>query len=119
MLFVWIAFRLARAFRSTFSLLTNVKLMRALPWSYIQRLPRKNKWIGILFLTLCISSALSLVALAVPESAGSALSTTAFTVALLGITSSWMHGGVRRWQRWLRREPFQRTRRQLRRLRRS
>ena len=103
MLWLWLVFRVARALASTFSLLFNIKLLRALPWPYLQRLPRTNKWIGILVLTLAISLALSLLALAAPGQAGSAIGTTAFTVALLGITSSWMHGGVRRWQRWRRR----------------
>ncbi len=100
MIFVWLAFRIGRALVSTLSLLTNIKLLRALPWDYIQRLPRANKWIGILAVTLAVSTALSLITLAVPGTAGSAIGSTAFTVALLGITTSWMHGGVRRWQRW-------------------
>ena len=102
MLWLWLVFRVARALASTFSLLFNIKLLRALPWPYLKRLPRANKWVGILVLTLAISLALSLLALAAPGQAGSAIGTTAFTVALLGITSSWMHGGVRRWQRWRR-----------------
>ena len=103
MFWLWLVFRVARALASTLSLLFNIKLLRALPWPYLQRLPRTNKWIGILVLTLAVSFALTLLAFAAPGPAGSALGTTAFTVALLGIASSWMHGGVRRWQRWRRR----------------
>ena len=103
MLALWLVLRLGRALASTLSLLLNIKLLRALPWPYIQRLPRTNKWVGILVLTLAVSFALTLLALVAPGQAGSAIGTTAFTVALFGITTSWMHGGVRRWQRWRRR----------------
>jgi hypothetical protein len=46
-LILWIPYRIGKAFLSTFRLLFDFRLMRALPWRYIVRLPLSNVWIAI------------------------------------------------------------------------
>ena len=98
----WIVVVLAVvALRSTFSLLSNRDVIRALPWPYIHRLPRRNVWVGILTLTVGLSLPLALLALALPGAAGVGAAGFASLVALVGLASS----GVRAIaaNRWFRR----------------
>jgi hypothetical protein len=46
-LIIWIPYRIGKAFLSTFQLLSNVGLMRAMPWRYLRRLPLRNAWIAL------------------------------------------------------------------------
>ncbi len=93
-IFIWV--RVFRALRTTFGLLANVKVMRALPWTYIRRLPFRNAWIGIITVTLVVSLACGLAALAAPGPAGAALAELAWLAALGGLASSWIRALVQR-----------------------
>ena len=56
---IMLLIRAVRALRTTVRLLLDVKLLRSLPWAYIRRLPFRNAWIGIVTLTLVVSTAAS------------------------------------------------------------
>ena len=91
--------RMWRALRATFGLLANREVMRALPWAYIRKLPRRNAWIGILTATLALSLPLSLAGLAAPGETGMSLAGLAFLVALVGLASAGVRGIAR--NRWI------------------
>jgi hypothetical protein len=85
----WLIFRKTyRALRATLSLLSNLDVMRALPWPYIRRLPRRNRWIGFIAVTLCLSLVLVVLS-AIPGQP--ALAGIAFFISLLGILSAGVH----------------------------
>jgi hypothetical protein len=46
-LILWIPYRIGKAFLSTFRLLFNFRVMRAMPWRYIVRLPFRDAWIAV------------------------------------------------------------------------
>jgi hypothetical protein len=58
--------RLCRAVASTIRLLTDVEVMKALPWPYIRRLPLRNRFVGFAALCLVISFCGLVVAAVVP-----------------------------------------------------
>jgi hypothetical protein len=91
--------RIWRALRSTFNLLTNREVMRALPWPYIRRLPRRNAWIGILTATVALSLPLALLGIALPGEAGVGFAGMSVLVALAGLASSGVRAVAR--NRWL------------------
>jgi VanZ family protein len=81
--------RLARAVGATFNLLRDKDVRRALPWSYLRRLPRQNVWVAILTLSLAVSIAASVLGLIVPgQTAGQNSAAVAFAAALIGLLSS-------------------------------
>ena len=88
--------RTFRAFAATFRLLVDVRLLRAMPWGYIRRLPFHHVWIGAITVTLTVSLLAALVALAVPGDAGGGLSVVAWWTALAGLASSWVRALVQR-----------------------
>jgi len=91
-LLIMLAIRVTRALGTTVRLLLDVKLVRSLPWAYIRGLPFRNAWIGIVTLTLVVSTAAAIAAIAIPDGTGGtgeALATTAFWTALAGLASSW------------------------------
>ena len=88
--------RTFRAFVATFRLLTNVEVMRALPWAYIRRLPFRNWWIGIIATTLAVSLGCALLAVLIPGTTGGALAQAAWFASLSGIASSWIRALVQR-----------------------
>ena len=95
---VWAIIRILRALRTTFQLLVDVKLLRALPWAYIRRLPLRHAWIGVITLTLAISLTFALAALAVPGDTGRAMAEIGWLAALSGVVSSWIRALVQRRQ---------------------
>ena len=91
-LVIMLAIRVTRALGTTIRLLLDVKLLRSLPWAYIRRLPLRNAWIGIVTVTLLVSTVAAIAAIAIPGGTGGtseALATTAFWTALAGLASSW------------------------------
>ncbi len=76
--------RIWRALAATIRLLTNIEVMRAMPWTYIRRLPRTNVRIGMITATLSVSLVLSLLALAISGPMGSELAVLAVFVAIFG-----------------------------------
>ena len=88
-LVIVILIRIARAFLTTLRLLLDFKLLRSLPWAYIRRLPFRNAWIGIVTLTLAVSTMGAIAALATPGNAGFGLAQAAWYAALAGLASSW------------------------------
>ncbi len=58
--------RLCRAVAATIRLLTDVEVMKALPWPYIRRLPLHNRFVGFATLCLVVSCCALLVAVVVP-----------------------------------------------------
>lgn len=58
--------RLFRAIAETVVLLANVKVLRALPWPYLRRLPRQNGLIALTAACLVLSVLGLLVGLVVP-----------------------------------------------------
>jgi asparagine N-glycosylation enzyme membrane subunit Stt3 len=89
-LFGWLLVRMYRAFSATFRLLTNIEVMRALPWSYIRRLPRRNAWIGTLTVTLCLSLVLTVLGLAITGENGGGFASLGLVIGLVGLVSSWV-----------------------------
>jgi hypothetical protein len=86
----WIVLRrLLHAFVTTGRLLTNVAVLRALPWPYIRRLPLKNAWIAAATATLAVSLGGLVLGLAVPGRIGVGLQTVAYWTGLAGVISSW------------------------------
>ena len=96
---IWVVGRLVRAAWSTCSLLFNPSVVRALPWPYVKQLPRANKWIGVVTVTLAVSTFLSLVALAAPSPVAHPLVVAALLAALAGLSSSWCRSLVERRRR--------------------
>ena len=91
-----IVIRVARALGTTIRLLLDVKLLRALPWAYIRRLPFRHAWIGIVTVTLFVSTVCAIAAIAIPGGTGAGLATAAFWAALAGLVSSWLRALVQR-----------------------
>ena len=58
--------RLCRAVAATTRLLTDVEVMKALPWPYIRRLPLHNRFVGFATLCLVVSFCGLLIAAVVP-----------------------------------------------------
>ena len=88
-LVIVVVIRVVRAFATTMRLLLDVKLMRALPWAYIRRLPFRHAWIGIVTTTLLVSTVCAIAALATSGDTGSVLAQVAWLTALAGLASSW------------------------------
>jgi hypothetical protein len=88
---IWIVIRIARALHATGRLLASPRTLRALPWGYIRGLPRHDRWIGVLCVTIPVTLLGVLVVLIAPEHA---VRTVAWSVAggfaLLGVASSWL-----------------------------
>jgi hypothetical protein len=94
-LLAWVVARLVRATWATCSLLFNPSVVRSLPWPYVKQLPRANKWIGTVTVTLAVSTFLSLAAVAAPSPVAHRLIAVALLTALGGLSSSWCHALVR------------------------
>lgn len=83
--------RLYRALRATFSLLTDWKLLRAMPWRYIRRLPFKNPWIGLATLSLIVTIAMMIGVAVAPEAeVRGTLYSIGLVAVIAGIVSSWV-----------------------------
>jgi len=95
-LVIVVVIRVARAFGTTIRLLLDVKLMRALPWAYIRRLPFHHAWIGIVTVTFAVSTICAIAALATPGEVGAGLAQVAWLTALAGLVSSWLRALVQR-----------------------
>jgi len=89
-LVIVVVIRVVRAFATTIRLLVDVELMRALPWRYIRRLPFRHAWIGIVTVTLAVSTVFAIAALATSGDTGSGLAQVAWLTALAGLVSSWI-----------------------------
>jgi branched-subunit amino acid transport protein AzlD len=84
---IWAVLRLVRAIGETVALLTNLKVMRALPWHYIRALPRENKLIGFTTASLTLSVLGLLVGLVAPG-----VRPVAALVAAVSLAVSWVVG---------------------------
>jgi energy-converting hydrogenase Eha subunit A len=80
--------RIFHAFSASFRLLSDVDVLRRLPWLYLRRLPLRNLWIGILTITLPLSLLGSLTALAIRGDTGANLASLAWLAALIGVLSA-------------------------------
>ena len=91
--------RVYRALAATFNLLTDLALLRALPWRYIARLPLRHGWIAVAAGSLLVTLVGTVLALSLP---GQAASETALGIgwvgASVGLVSSW----VRAIMMWIR-----------------
>jgi hypothetical protein len=95
---IWIGARIAHALVATFGLLFNVRVMRALPWSYIRTLPRTSIFTGIATVALGVG----LIAVLAVAVLGASTSLPAYVVGMsalmIGIGSSWVRGAIQ-WHR--------------------
>lgn len=96
-LFIWLVLRVARALSATLRLLTNPRVLRGLPWPYIRRLPRRDRWVGLLTITVPLT-ALGAVVVAVAPSAGirPVVGTVGFIAGAVGVVSSGIRSLARR-----------------------
>jgi hypothetical protein len=94
-LVVFVVVRLYRALAATFNLLTDVALLRSLPWRYIVRLPLRHGWIGIAAASLIVTLVGAVLALVLPgtSASGTALG-VGWVAALVGLASSWVRAVV-------------------------
>ena len=86
----WMLVRIVRAMNATVRLLFDWKLMRAMPWSYIRTLPRRDPWIGIATLTLAVAVVTIPIALVLPRAAAEPVYLVGITFAGCGVVSSWI-----------------------------
>jgi ABC-type multidrug transport system permease subunit len=77
--------RVVRAVAETAVLLTDRKVLRALPWPYIRAAPRRSKLAAVSFGALALSSLCLLVGILVPP-----VLVAGVFVALVGLLSSWI-----------------------------
>jgi hypothetical protein len=95
---IWITVRIGQALLATFGLLFNVRVMRALPWSYIRTLPRTSAFTGIATASLAVGlGALLPVAVLAPDTAQPAY-VIGMSALVVGIGSSWVRW-VLQWHR--------------------
>ena len=101
---ILVVIRIVRALVATARLLTDWELLRAMPWSYIRRLPIRRPWIGVATVCLVLALVGAIVTVAAPDPA---VRWQAYSLgllaALIGIFSSWARFLVR-WARlrgWL------------------
>jgi hypothetical protein len=96
-LLIWVAIRIVRALTATLRLLADWRTLRRLPWSYLRGLPRRDRWVGVLVVTLAVSTVGLLVGAAAPAAtvrhAALALATS---VAFAGVVSTWIRAIARR-----------------------
>jgi hypothetical protein len=89
-LFIWAFLRVLKALAATAQLVASPRVLRRLPWPYIRTLPLRDRWLGLLTLTVPVTLAAAIVVAAGPTSG---IRFAAWTVALcaggLGIVSSW------------------------------
>lgn len=96
-LIIWIPYRILMAFWSTFRLLIDIRLLRALPWRYIVRLPLRNAWIAIAVVGV-VGGLVGLIGLAVaPTSATHELYAIGFSFAFPALVSTWVRA-IRQWR---------------------
>jgi hypothetical protein len=95
-LVAWLIVRIPRAFHATLSLLTNRRIMKALPWAYIRRLPRHHLPIGLATATLATGAMCLLGAAALPHDAAAAAYQIGFAALAAGIAASWIRA-LRNW----------------------
>lgn len=92
---VVVAIRQYRALSATFSLLSDWRLLRTLPWRYIVKLPLHHGWIAVAGCSLLIAVACALLALALPSSDASNLAVgLGWVAAVIGLVSSWVRAGL-------------------------
>src|SRR3954462_4098421 len=96
-LVLWLVIRILRALAATVRLLTSPRTLRALPWPYIRGRALRDRWTGLLVLTVPVTTLAALVVAAGPTNG---IRFAAWTVALcaggLGILSSWVRAVVDR-----------------------
>jgi hypothetical protein len=98
-LIVVVLIRLYNALKATFNLVTDWKLLRTMPWSYIRRLPFKHFWIGLATVSLIVTIAMTIgVAVAPDSDVRATLYSIGLYAVLAGIISSW----VRAILQWIR-----------------
>lgn len=97
-LILWVPYRIFKAFWSTVRLLVDVRLLRALPWRYIVRLPLRNVWIAIAFLGVAGGLIGLLGLVVVPVGATGELYAFGFAFAFTGLASSWVRA-ILQWRR--------------------
>ena len=97
-LVLWIPYRIGKAFLSTFRLLFDFRLMRALPWRYIVRLPLRDAWIAIAFVGFAAGIVGILGASTLPGRPRELLWGSSLTFVWLALVSSWVRAIVQ-WRR--------------------
>jgi hypothetical protein len=97
-LILWIPYRIGKAFLSTFRLLFDFRLMRALPWRYIARLPLRNVWIAIAAVGLAAGVVGIVVASALWGRPRELVWGSSITLVWLALISSWVRAIVQ-WRR--------------------
>lgn len=89
-------YRLGLAFVALYHLLSDAKLLRALPWHYIVRLPRANIWVAIATASLVVGVVGMVGAALLPGPYDRDVWGLAFVAVVVGILSSWTRV-VARW----------------------
>jgi hypothetical protein len=95
---LWLTARIVAALFATFSLLVNVRVMRALPWGYIGTLPRRNLFTGIATASLAVGVATVIATAGLPRDEAHATYVVGMAALVIGIASS----GVRWVIQWYR-----------------
>ena len=94
---LWLLMRILRAVAATVRLLTDWKVLRRLPWAYIRTLPRRNRWIGLITVTLALSLVGTILAFVYPApSVAGTIGSVSIFIGLIGVASSWVRALDRR-----------------------
>ena len=98
-LIVFVIIRIYRAMAATFNLLTDVALLRTLPWRHIVRLPLRHGWIAVASVSLALTLVGAVLGLVLPQEASSETALgIGWVAASIGLVSSWVRALVM----WLR-----------------
>lgn len=97
-LILWIPYRIGKAFLSTFRLLFDFRIMRAMPWRYIVRLPRRDPWIAIAFVGLAAGVVGIVGAATLWGRPRELVWGWGLTFVWLALVSSWIHAVIE-WRR--------------------
>lgn len=95
-IWLWIPYRIGKAFLSTLRLLVNVRVMRALPWRYIVRLPFRNIWIAMASIGLAAGVVGLVGTLLFPPDIGFHFYLPGFLILLAALVSSWVRAIIQR-----------------------
>jgi hypothetical protein len=87
----FVIYRIAMAFIAIFRLARDTRMLRALPWPYIVRLPRRNFWIATATASLLVGAVAVLGASVLPGPYHGRFAAVGLIALWLGLVSSWVH----------------------------
>jgi hypothetical protein len=95
---VVVIWRIGKAFLAVYRLLRDTHMLRTLPWSYIKRLPLRDVWIGLAFVTLVVGAVAVVGTLVLPSALASTTAGIGLIALWLGVVSSWVRLFSQAWR---------------------